>query len=315
LTLKALNVENRNQKNPLPDNQSRRLKLVLPENIDIKFSASAHQISYKKALINDLNLRYSQKRDMAELNELTFSFASGRADLHGFMANNRQETSPGYLYARIENMDIQQFLASFDSFNQDAFTSRNSSGTISMNSHFYFGLRPDFTPTLDDNVWMFDFTIHNAELNEVEPIQKTLFFVGHKAKDNIIISEMNARAIMFRDKLYLSGLRMNDNIANLEIFGQYTHADASLDLGTKISLSDLFFRSKKERIVETQEGKFTLDEDSQILLRMTGLLSDHKLSLSSKRKMASFERELSREIRKASKEFQKKEKERKENNL
>ena len=160
-----------------------------------------------------------------------------------------------------------------------------------------------------------DFTVHNAELHQVEPIQRTLFFVGHKAKDKMIISDLNARAVIFRDKLYLTDLRMNDNIANLMVFGQYTHTSTSLDLGTKISLSDLFFRTKKDRVVETLEGKYTLDEDSQIYLRMQGLLSDHKLSLSSKRKMKYFEWDLSREIRKAEKEFQKRERERKLNNL
>jgi hypothetical protein len=119
----------------------------------------------------------------------------------------------------------------------------------------------------------------------------------------MIIKDLKVSAYLYRDNFYVSDLIMNDNIANLRISGQYSPLKSKIDLGAHISLSDLLFTSKEKRIVETQEGKFTLDEDMRLYLRMKGMLPEHKLSLSTRRKMKNFENDLTQQINRARKEF------------
>jgi hypothetical protein len=126
----------------------------------------------------------------------------------------------------------------------------------------------------------------------------------------MIIKDLNVRVSMYKDKLYFNEIIMNDNIANLEIIGSYSLADSLIDLSSKVSFNDLFFRSKKERILETRQGNIPLQQDSKVFLGIQGHLVKHKISLLSKRKMERFETGLKREIDKANKAFQQKETER-----
>ena len=191
----------------------------------------------------------------------------------------------------------------FDGFNQDVITPDNTSGKFSWNSDHHFSLNPDLTLNLNDNIWFFNLNIHDAKLTDVAPIQNALFFIGHKSKSNMFIKDLNLQAYMHNDKLLFSEVLMNDNIANLEIFGSYSLTDSIMDFGSKISLTDLFFRSKKERMLETSQGIVPLEQDAKVYIRLQGNPSNHKIQLNNRKKITRFEKELISEIGKANKDF------------
>ena len=98
---------------------------------------------------------------------------------------------------------------------------------------------------------------------------------------------------------------MNDNIANLDVFGEINFDDKLMDLGLEVSLTDLFFRSRKERLTETMEGIVKFDKDAKLFVGINGTLSDSKLSLISDKKFNNNRQELQSEIKKAEKEYRK----------
>jgi hypothetical protein len=219
------------------------------------------------------------------------------------MDHDQPNSFPGYFYSKVDRIDIQEFFSSFDNFNQDIFTAENSSGKISWTSDYYFGLNENFKLLKDENLWLVNLIVQDAEFDSVGPIEKTLFFVGHKAKDNMIVSELDIDVFMFQNKMYFKDVLMNDNIANMEVFGEVDLDKKELDLGLEISLTDLFLRSKKKRRLETQEGTFTLDKDKKLLLKMSGPISDHKLKMMSKRKFRFYREDLIDNIKEAEIEF------------
>ena len=128
----------------------------------------------------------------------------------------------------------------------------------------------------------------------------------------MVIKDLNVSVSMYKDKIYFTEIIMNDNIANLEVIGSYSLADSVMDVGSRISLTDLFFKTKKERILETMEGKIPLEQDSKVFLQVKGNLANHRINLLTRRKMERFEKQLKREIEIANKVFEQKEAERKE---
>ena len=167
-------------------------------------------------------------------------------------------------------------------------------------------MNKDLSLDEDGNLIILNTKISDAEFNQVEPIVKTLFFVGHKSKDKMIVKDLNVNAFLFKDKIYFTDVLMNDNIANLDVYGEVDLGEKELDVGIEISLSDLFFRSKKTRMVQTQAGEIDLENDSKLFLKMAGPLSDHKLSMINQRKFDNNRSDLLAEIKKAQKEFGKK---------
>jgi len=278
----------------------------MPDNLQMQVNIMAGYVSYKNASVEKVKLFCDYDTPEILLEELNFTFAGGSIRVNGYMDHGQPGSFPGYFYSKVDSIDIQEFFTSFDNFNQDVFTAENTSGKISWDSHYYFELDKSFKLLKDENLWWIDAVIHNAEFVQVEPIEKTLFFVGHKAKDNMIVSELNVHAFMVRNKIFFKDVLMNDNIANLDVFGEVDLNKKELDLGLEISLTDLFLRSKKKRRLETQEGVMTLDKDKKLLLRLSGPISDHKLKMMSKRKFSSYREDLFDNIGKAELTFKSK---------
>jgi hypothetical protein len=275
----------------------------LPENINLQLDAHAGSIAYKNIHLGDLLLKMQYSDARISLEEFRSEFAGGMVSAHGNLVRGRSGLEPGYLYLETIDIDISEVLGSFNNFGQDKFTLNNSSGKISSASHHYFMLNKDLSVEADENLWLVNIMVHHAEFDQVEPIEKTLFFVGHKSKDTMMVSELDVSLVMGGEKLYFQDLVMNDNIANLELTGIVDLGAKEMDLAAEISLSDLFFRSRKERMLETQEGIVKLDSDARVFLKLYGPLNDHKLNLISKKKFFRFREDLNEEISGAEDDF------------
>jgi hypothetical protein len=277
-----------------------------PKNINFNLSAKATYLAYQKAYAENIDMSLNYTENIIVLEQIKFNFAKGAAYAKGHIQIDQANSYPGYLYSKIDSIDIANLFTTFNNFKQDVFTNENSSGKITLASHSYFELDKTLIPIKDKNLWLLSFIVHQSEFDQVVPIENALFFVGHKSKDKMIISRLNANAFMFQNKMYFTDVLMNDNIANLDLFGEVDLENKTMDIGLEISLSDLFFRSKKNRLVQTKEGIVNLEKDAKIFLNINGPLSDHKLNLSSKRKFNSDRKDIMDEVKKAEKEFQKK---------
>jgi hypothetical protein len=281
-------------------------KKGLPDNINIDLELEGRYISYDGIVLENLDVKLGYHDDKIAVERLETGFAGGNLALNGHLERSKGKVQPGYVYLDIRSIGIREVLTSFDDFNQDKFTEENSSGRISSASHHYFTLNEDLTFSGKDNLWLMRTVIHQAEFDRVEPIEKTLFFVGHKSKDTMYVSELDINAVMVGKRIYFTDLVMNDNIANLELAGALDLQEKSLDLAAEISLSDLFFRSRKDRMLETREGTIELDKDAKIFLRLFGPLNDHKLKLLKKKKFQQFREGLMDDITIAENDFREK---------
>jgi prepilin-type processing-associated H-X9-DG protein len=270
----------------------------------LQIDTRVSKLLYNNAGIDDIHLVMVYANDKLELNRFNFAFADGSVDMTGYLNREKGNVYPGYILARIDTIDIEQLFAAFDNFDQTAFTDQNTSGQISTSAHYYFMLDQNFKPSGKDNLLIAGSRIHHVELDKVEPIEKTLFFVGHKAKDKMIISELDMNLVMIGNVIYFNDVFMNDNIANLDAFGKVNLDNQMMDVGLEVSLTDLFFRTKKERVAETMEGIVKLDTDAKLYLDINGSLNDQKLKLISGKKFHSSRKVLMKEVKKAEKLFQ-----------
>ncbi|MCB0805754.1 MAG: AsmA family protein [Bacteroidales bacterium] len=284
--------------------------LGIPDNSDVKLAIYAGRLSYKNAEINQLNLLIEYLDDKIDLGKLEFGFAGGRVNLHGHVLKDQSKPLEGYLYSKGDSIYLEQFFRAFDDFNQDVFTSENTLGKISWASHYYFNLDHALNAGPDQNFWLVNFIIHETRLIRMKPVEDALFFVGHKARDTMFIQQLNLNAIVDEQKLYFSDLLMNDNIADLRAMGWVDLKEKSLDINLEVSLSDLFFRTKKNRLVQTREGVVNLEKDAKLFLNIGGPLNDHKMGMISKKKFNNYEGSLLESIRDAEKRFRQKQNER-----
>lgn len=271
---------------------------------ELKLDFKASNLLFKKASMDDINLSIVYANNLLELNQLNFDFAGSKVYLNGYLNGEKNASYPGYIFTTIDTLDIQRLFAAFDNFNQTTFTSQNTSGQISLSAHYYLRLDQNFKLSSKDNLLIANNRIHSAELDKVEPIENALFFVGHKAKDKMIINELDVNLIMVGNEIYFNDLFMNDNIANLDAFGKVNLENNMMEVGIEVSLTDLFFRTKKERVAETKEGIVKLDSDAKLFLDVNGMINDNKLKLISRKKFDNGRKNLMEETKSATKIFQ-----------
>ena len=250
-----------NSRSAKENSQNEKTLPGLPQNIDLNLNVDAGYLSYKNATVTNLDMEIDYRDKRIDLDHLKFGFAGGTTDVHGYILKDQPDSYPGYLYSKVDSIEISGFFQSFDNFNQNVFTSQNSSGKISWASHYYFEMNKDLSLDEDGNLIILNTRISDAEFNQVEPIVKTLFFVGHKSKDKMIVKDLNVNAFLFKNKIYFTDVLMNDNIANLDVYGEVDLGENKLDVGIEISLSDLFFRSKKTRMLQTEAGEIDIEND------------------------------------------------------
>ncbi len=270
---------------------------ALSKNIEMTLLLNADYLSYQQAVIQNMGMNLSVMKDQISLDDLQFDFSQGNITMNGFLEINGAANNPGYLYTMADSVDISSLLDAFDQFKQDKFTSDNSDGNLSWALHYYFTMNHDLEPQRDENLMVLNFNIHDAVFNQVEPIEKTLFFVGYKSKEHMLVEDLNINAFLFQDKLYFLDLLMNDNIANLDAYGMVDILNHEMDVSLEISLSDLFFRSKKKRMLQTQKGIVNLEDDAKIFLKLFGPTDDHKLDLISKTRFGEERKTMIKKIR------------------
>lgn len=257
---------------------------VFASNSHLNLIAKADRIYYQNGSVDDLDLMITYDSDKIDLKRLEFYFAGGYVSTFGHIINNGSKQYPAYINSQVDSIDIQDLFGAFNNFNQSVLNNENSRGNISWDSHLHFNLNESFFPISDKNLWKFEITLHDGEFKKIEPIEKALFFIGHKVKDDLIVTDLELDAYLYKDKILFRDIFINDNIANMDLFGEINLRDSIIDVGAEISLTDLFFRSKKKRVVETRKGEVHLDKDMKVFLKMQGPISEHKLGLSSKRK-------------------------------
>ncbi|HPE56391.1 MAG TPA: AsmA family protein [Bacteroidales bacterium] len=278
----------------------------LPGNVNFKLNVNANQVYYQNIQISDLSMLLNYQPDAVRLRNLSFNIGDGAVKVNGQIDYSKGVKTTGYLYSNAHDLNINKILQSFDDFNQDVFTHDNTSGHIAWTSHYYFSLDSTLTPISNEDTWIINAHIQEAEFDSVAPIQNTLFFVGHKAKDNMLVSDLNMSALLFQNKLFIRDVFMNDNIANLGFFGEIDMEEKDMNFNIEVSLSDLFFRSKKKRSVQTTEGEIDLDNDSKLFLKMVGPFKDSKISIQKKHDFEKSREDLDNVIRSAANYFKQK---------
>ncbi len=256
----------------------------IPDNLDLSLHLESDWLKYKELLTEDFQLDASINNEILIIDLLKTYHKNNMFELYGSLGNNPYSQISGHLYNKMVKMPVKDILSSFDNFNQDQFTYMNTSGNISWEADYYMTLTSTLQPLSDQNFLKFDFTIQDGILSDNEMINKTLFFIGHKVKEEIHIHNATFNTFLYKDWIIVKDVKINNSISNMEIFGNYHQSDSLLDLHLNISLSDLFFRSGEKRKIQTDEGIMSLEKDASLFIDLTGSLTHQQIKIRNKHK-------------------------------
>jgi hypothetical protein len=244
---------------------------------DLNFVIDAQKIKYDQIMADSIRIDGEITDHRTEVKHFSFNYAGGQLSAEGIIRSNNDNTITGNVISNASGVDIKVFLNSFGNFGQSFVTEDKIAGRISWNADLYFKLDNTYKPITDDNLWIFNFEVTDAQLSNFVPVEKSLSFIRQKSKENILISHLNFSTCFTGQKLYFQDVNIQNSISDMNIFGIYSPKDTLVDLNLKISLSDLLFKTLKRRMIETEDGLYDVGENHDLNLKFYGTIGSHQV--------------------------------------
>jgi hypothetical protein len=250
---------------------------------DLNFGIIAKHLEYDLINADSVNITGRISDDLTVIDKFTIDYAGGKVSLEGVFLQGKDNTITGNIISGSSNTNIDELLGSFGNFGQSFLTNKSVEGKVSWNADLYFMLDSTLEPLEEYNFWKFDFSVTEAKLSNVVPVEKALSFIRQKSKENIIVSNMDFSTYFVKQHLFIHDVTIKNSISDMAIFGTYSPADTLLDLDIRLSLSDLLFKSTKKRVIETEDGDFDLGNDRTLSLTFDGTAGRHKVKVATRK--------------------------------
>jgi hypothetical protein len=254
-----------------------------PFQTDISLDLYADRISYDLIRADSVRVIGSISDGRTEIRKFTFGYGGGTVSLEGVLTKNVDMTVTANVISSASAVDMDSLLTSFGNFGQSFLTADSTMGKVSWAADLYFRLDEKFEPIEEDNFWKFDFTVTEAQLHNVVPVEKALSFIRQKSKENIIVSNLKFGTYYVSKVLYINNLSIDNSISDMNIFGTYVPGDTLLNLNLRLSLKDLLFKSTKKRIIETEDGVLDLGNGKDLNLKFSGTSGTHQVKLATRK--------------------------------
>ncbi len=210
-----------------------------PMKTNLSFSLFTNKINYAHILADSVTIIGNISEGRTEIKRSVFNYAGGKVNVEGILLKNDDSTYTGNVISSASGVDTKVLLYSLGNFGQSFLTAESVAGNISWTSDLYFKFDNRLKPIDKDNFWKFEFKVSDARLSNVIPVEKVLSFARQKAKEDILVSNLDFNSYYVREKLYFQNVFIKNSVSNMEVFGTYSPDDSLVDLSIRMNLSDL----------------------------------------------------------------------------
>jgi hypothetical protein len=300
LTLDSVNIrtiyESISQFSSNEKHSEEQLPHEIPHNVDINVNLSANYLQYRNIAIENLNLSSNIIDGILNIKDINFNTAGGHIKFSGLWVQNDRNFIDGHFYTTGNRLFVEPLVKSFTNTNLADGKHGNIEGYLSFEAEGLFQMDSFLNIVTDQNLFYSDIIIEEGKIINNPQLDTTLSFIGHRAKDHILIKNSEFQIFINGRDIILQDILVNNSISDMDIFGRYYEYDSAINLNFRVSLTDLFFRTKKKRYVDTNDGKIRLFKDLSVFIELDNSSPKHKVRLHPKRKHRLKRKDLEAEI-------------------
>ncbi len=176
---------------------------------------------------------------------------------------------------RINQVDIERFLTSFNNFGIQSFAPNNLQGKLTASASVKGTLLSGGKLDLNSLVGKSQFDISKGALIDFQPIRKIAKFVfPFRNTDSIVFSELSADLKLKRDQVHIKDLKVSSNVLNLDVNGIYSFNDGT-NLAMIIPLRNPKKDEKIKDSIKKEEQRYkgiilyllAIDEEGKIKIK------------------------------------------------
>ncbi len=275
----------------------KKLSHEIPHNVDINLKTSANFLQYQNIIIENLHLSSNIIDGIFSISDMNFNTAGGHIKFSGLCIQHDKKLIDGHFYTTGKRLSIDPLIKSFT--NTDLADGRhgNIEGNLSFEAEGLFQMDSLLNIVTDQNLFYSDIIIKEGKIINNPQLDTTLSFIGHRAKDNVLIKNSEFQIFINGRDIILQDVLVNNSISDMDIFGRYYEYDSAINLNFRVSLTDLFFRTKQKRYVDTNDGQIRLFKDLSVFIELDNSSPKHKIRLHPKRKHRLKRKDLEAEIK------------------
>jgi len=268
----------------------------IPHNVDVNVNLSADYLQYQNIIIENLHLSSNIVDGLLSISDINFNTAGGHIEFSGLCIQHENQLIDGHFYSTGKRLSIDPLIKSFTNTDLSDGKHGNMEGYLSFKAEGLFQMDSLLNIVTDQNLFYSDIVIEEGEIINNPQLDTTLSFIGHRAKDNILIKNSEFQIFINGRDIILQDVLVNNSISDMNIFGRYYEYDSAINLNFRVSLTDLFFRTKKKRYLDTNDGKIRLFKDLSVFIELDNSSPKHKIRLHPKRKHRLKRKDLEAEI-------------------
>ncbi len=198
----------------------------------------ANSIHYKNFDASDVQADFSLLTDKYIVREIKMKHAGGDMMVNGDLTSTGKNFNAA-LQFNMKNMQVTRLFNSFDNFGQDAITSRNLEGKLTVKAKTTLMLddKGSIVPSSINS--KINFLLQNGLLQNFEPVKKMQKFVfKNRNFDTIRFADIQNVLEIRQKKIYINRMEIRSSVLAMYVQGIYAN-DGSTDLSIQLPLSNL----------------------------------------------------------------------------
>ncbi len=216
---------------------------------------AADQVEYAAVRGTNFRLLARLLPGQARLDVCTLNTLQGRAELQGQL---RTDGPVGHhpLRAQIllDDVALPALFSTLTALHLNVLNEANVRGSLRCAGSISTDLGPDFLPRLAETSGYLHADLRRLELLDIDLITQALRFLRAKRTTHLYFEPVSADFVLDRGQLLIPRLRLNSNLTNLEISGQYD-LDGRANLYLGLNPLQVLFGSNRRRVASIEQAK------------------------------------------------------------
>ncbi len=201
-------------------------------------SLKAHQMSYKKFIVDDLEANVILKDNLVQFKHVSLHHGKGHMVLNGSLQNDTSSNAFA-VETEMHNIDISSLFYGFDNFGLQSLTDKNIHGSLSANITMDGRLTPDAQLIRDGFTSSIQFNLKDGQLLNFPPlIQINKKYLKKRNLSDVRFADLHDSIEVRGDNITVNRMEIHSSVLTLFVNGIY-NVKTGPDMSIQIPLSNL----------------------------------------------------------------------------
>ncbi|RTQ50168.1 hypothetical protein EJV47_11075 [Hymenobacter gummosus] len=245
--------------------QGRATALLGGRVLTARLQVRAERVRYGALSGTDFRLASRLRPGEARLDDCSLQAFGGQLKLRGRLQTHAVGgRHPLHVQAQLQRIELPRLFEVADALSFDVLGSDNVRGTMDCEADLITDLDSTFLPAVARTSGYARAEVQNLELLRVTALEQALRFIGQKKTSHLFFRPVSTQVFLDQGRLLVPRLRLNSNLSDLEISGEYYLTGRS-NLYVGLNPMQALLGNNRRRVARIRSGATARHPDRHLL--------------------------------------------------